>query len=52
MRRKSATWRARFGVRSATHGKHEKRIGTADRNWPDWYTAYIVAEQTNGELPS
>jgi hypothetical protein len=30
---------------AAAHGKHEKRIGAADPNWPDWYAAYMVAEQ-------
>jgi catechol 2,3-dioxygenase-like lactoylglutathione lyase family enzyme len=34
------------------HGEHEKRIGTADANWPDWYAAHIVAEQAGGELPT
>jgi catechol 2,3-dioxygenase-like lactoylglutathione lyase family enzyme len=33
------------------HGEHEKRIGAADPNWPDWYAAYIAAEQTGTELP-
>jgi catechol 2,3-dioxygenase-like lactoylglutathione lyase family enzyme len=33
------------------HGQHEKRIGQRDANWPDWYAAYMVAEQTGGELP-
>jgi catechol 2,3-dioxygenase-like lactoylglutathione lyase family enzyme len=31
---------------SAAHGEYEKRIGAADANWPDWYAAYMVAEQT------
>ena len=35
----------------AAHGQHEKRIGQRDANWPDWYAAYMVAEQTGGELP-
>lgn len=35
----------------AAHGEHEKRIGHADANWPDWYSAYIAAEQTGNELP-
>ena len=39
--------------RAATaHGEHEKRIGQADENWPDWYAAYLVAEQAGEELPS
>jgi len=24
----------------AARGEHEKRIGAADPNWPDWYAAY------------
>jgi len=36
---------------SAAHGEHEKRIGAADPNWPDWYAKYMVAEQAGGELP-
>ncbi len=37
---------------SAAHGEHEKRIGEADANWPDWYAKYMVAEQSGAELPS
>jgi catechol 2,3-dioxygenase-like lactoylglutathione lyase family enzyme len=37
---------------AAAHGEHEKRIGKADANWPDWYAAYMVAEQAGGKLPS
>ena len=33
------------------HGEHEKRVGATDPHWPDWYAAYIVAEQCSGELP-
>jgi catechol 2,3-dioxygenase-like lactoylglutathione lyase family enzyme len=36
----------------AAHGEHEKRTGQHDANWPDWYAAYIVAEQAGTELPS
>jgi len=36
----------------AAHGEHEKRIGKADPNWPDWYAAYMVAEQTGTGLPT
>jgi catechol 2,3-dioxygenase-like lactoylglutathione lyase family enzyme len=36
---------------SAAHGEHEKRIGAADPNWPDWYAAYMVAEQSGTGLP-
>jgi catechol 2,3-dioxygenase-like lactoylglutathione lyase family enzyme len=37
---------------SAAHGEHEKRIGKADPNWPDWYAKYIVAEQAGTTLPT
>ncbi|HTZ27579.1 MAG TPA: VOC family protein [Streptosporangiaceae bacterium] len=36
---------------SAAHGEHEKRIGAADPDWPDWYAAYMMAEQAGMELP-
>jgi len=36
---------------AAAHGEHEKRIGGADTNWPDWYAAYMTAEQAGTELP-
>ena len=36
----------------AAHGKHEKRIGQADANWPDWYAEYMVAEQAGTEIPT
>jgi catechol 2,3-dioxygenase-like lactoylglutathione lyase family enzyme len=36
---------------SVAHGEHEKRIGAADANWPDWYAKYMVAEQAGTELP-
>src|SRR6476661_11084950 len=39
--------------RAATaHGEHEKRIGEADENWPDWYASYMVAEYAGEQLPS
>ena len=38
---------------SAAHGEHEKRIGKHDATgWPDWYAAYIVAEQAGKPLPT
>jgi catechol 2,3-dioxygenase-like lactoylglutathione lyase family enzyme len=37
---------------SIAHGEHEKRIGHADANWPDWYARYMVAEQAGTELPT
>lgn len=36
---------------AAAHGEHEKRIGEADANWPDWYAEYMVSEQTGAEPP-
>ena len=36
----------------AAHGQHEKRTGQRDANWPDWYAAYMVAEQAGTELPT
>jgi catechol 2,3-dioxygenase-like lactoylglutathione lyase family enzyme len=37
---------------AAAHGEHEKRTGGQhDVNWPDWYAAYMVAEQAGRELP-
>jgi hypothetical protein len=36
----------------AAHGEHEKRTGRRDANWPDWYAAYMVAEQTGQQPPS
>jgi catechol 2,3-dioxygenase-like lactoylglutathione lyase family enzyme len=39
-------------IRAATaHGEHEKLTGTYDEQWPVWYAAYMVAEQSGGELP-
>jgi catechol 2,3-dioxygenase-like lactoylglutathione lyase family enzyme len=37
---------------AAAHGEHEKRTGQRDEDWPDWYAAAMVAEQTGAELPS
>jgi catechol 2,3-dioxygenase-like lactoylglutathione lyase family enzyme len=34
------------------HGQHEKRTGQRDANWPDWYAAYMAAEQAGTESPS
>ena len=36
---------------AAAHGEHEKRNGQRDANWPDWYAAYMAAEQAVTELP-
>jgi catechol 2,3-dioxygenase-like lactoylglutathione lyase family enzyme len=37
---------------SIAHGEHEKRTGQHDENWPEWYAAYMVAEQAGTELPT
>ena len=36
---------------AAAHGEHEKRNGQRDANWPDWYAAYMAAEQAGTEPP-
>ena len=37
---------------SVAHGEHEQRHGgERDENWPAWYAAYMVAEQSGAELP-
>jgi catechol 2,3-dioxygenase-like lactoylglutathione lyase family enzyme len=37
---------------SVAHGKHEERTGgQRDENWPDWYAAYMAAEQSGAPLP-
>jgi catechol 2,3-dioxygenase-like lactoylglutathione lyase family enzyme len=39
-------------IRAATaHGEHEKLTGEYDEQWPAWYSAYMVAEQSGAELP-
>jgi catechol 2,3-dioxygenase-like lactoylglutathione lyase family enzyme len=37
---------------AAAHGEHEQRTGERDENWPDWYAAYVSAEQAGADLPS
>jgi hypothetical protein len=38
---------------SIAHGEHENRTGGEyDMKWPDWYAAYMVAEQAGTELPT
>ena len=36
----------------AAHGVHEQRTGERDLNWPEWYAAYMVAEQSGAEPPA
>jgi hypothetical protein len=31
---------------AAAHGLHEKEIGRAGANWPDWYAQYTFNEQS------
>jgi catechol 2,3-dioxygenase-like lactoylglutathione lyase family enzyme len=40
-----------LGRAETAHGEHEKRIGKADPNWPDWYAEYMVREQAGETLP-
>lgn len=37
---------------AAAHNEHEKRVAGAHDDWPEWYAAYLVAEQSGAELPS
>ena len=42
-----------FRRAEAAHGEYEKRTGgQRDANWPDWYAAYIIAEQAGKPLPT
>ena len=43
---------AAFRRAEAAHGKHEARLGQRDANWPEWYAAYMAAEQAGAELPT
>jgi hypothetical protein len=37
---------------AAALGEHEARNGGAyDAGWPDWYAAYLAAEQSGAALP-
>ena len=41
-----------LGRAAAAHGRHEKRTGETDPNWPDWYAEYMVREQAGQDPPS
>ena len=43
-----------FRRAEAAHGEHEKNVlgGQRDEHWPEWYAAYMVAEQAGTELPA
>ena len=43
---------AAFRRAEAAHGKYEAGLGHRDANWPEWYAAYMVAEQSGTQLPS
>ena len=51
---KSPTELAAALTRAAiAHGEHEKRTGGQhDANWPEWYAAFMVAEQAGTPLPT
>jgi catechol 2,3-dioxygenase-like lactoylglutathione lyase family enzyme len=36
----------------SAHGEHEKRLGQRDTDWPSWYAAYMIAEQSGKPLPT
>ena len=40
-----------FRRAEAAHGEHERRTGQRDANWPEWYAAYMAAEQNGAPLP-
>jgi hypothetical protein len=40
-----------FRRAEAAHGEHEKILEHRDEDWPDWYAAYMIAEQSGKELP-
>lgn len=40
-----------FRRAEAAHGEHEKRLGHRDGEWPEWYAAYMITEQTGNPLP-
>jgi len=37
---------------AAAHGEHEKRSGRRDEAWPEWYAAYVAAEQAGTAPPT
>jgi len=42
-----------FRRAEAAHGEHEKCAGgQRDENWPEWYAAYMIAEQAGKPLPT
>jgi len=49
--RQQTIWQVRCGARQPPRGEHEKRNGQHGANWPDWYAAYMTAEQAGTEPP-
>lgn len=38
---------------AAAHGEHEKQTGgNHDESWPDWYSEYMIAEQSGSARPT
>ena len=51
--RRPPIWRTRCGARRLrTVSTKNAKGGEYDVNWPDWYAAYMVAEQAGTELPT
>ena len=34
------------------HGEYEKKLGQRHADWPSWYAAYMIAEQSGKPLPT
>jgi catechol 2,3-dioxygenase-like lactoylglutathione lyase family enzyme len=34
------------------HGEYEKKLGQRHADWPSWYAAYMIAEQSGKSLPT
>ena len=49
--RRRTIWRARFGAPRPPTASTRSAPGKRDENWPDWYAAYMVAEQSGEPLP-
>ena len=43
---------AAFRRAEQAHGAHEATLGHRDEEWPEWYAAYMVAEQSGKALPT
>ena len=50
--RSAADLASALGVRRPPTASTRSAPGERDENWPDWYAAYMVAEQAGDELPS